>query len=527
MRVTLFHTLLLVLACIVAPAVAAPPAGFDARVEAAMRARDVPGMAIAIVEDGQIVHAKGYGVRQLGASEPVDADTLFPTGSTGKAVTAAALAILADEGRLGWDDRVIDHLPEFRMHDPWVTREMTVRDLLVHRSGLGLGAGDLLFIPRSSRSRADIVRALRHIEPATSFRSGYAYDNILYIVAGEVVAAVSGQSWESFVRDRIFRPLGMATAVSDEADRFATRNRAQPHARLDPRLRGLGEQQLLPEREGLGQVGAPAGGLSWSANDFARWLQVQLALGARPDGDGRLWSEAAAREMWTPQVHVPIRPYPEPIAAITPQFSGYALGWNVQDYRGVKVLQHGGAVFGVLAFVVLVPERNLGIALQINAEDVDVLRGLGQELLDHYLGFEPRDWVAAFGQWNQARLEGGLAALASTGAQARKASRPSLPLAGYAGRYVDAWYGPIAITGDARRLRIDFLQTPGMAGTLEHWQYDTFRTRWDDSSIEPAYVSFALDAEGGVSRITMKAVSPLADFSYDYHDLLFVPQAEE
>ena len=506
---------------------ATPPEGFDDRVRAAMQARDVPGMAIAIVEDGRIVHAKGYGVRALGSADAVDADTIFPTGSTGKAVTAAALAILVDDGKLGWDDKVIDHLPDFRMHDAWVTREMTVRDLLVHRSGLGLGAGDLLFIPRTSRSLTDIVRALRHIAPATSFRSGYAYDNILYIVAGEVVAAVSGQTWEAFVRERIFQPLGMATAVSHEDDRFAAANRAQPHARLHPKLRGLGEQVMLPEREGLGQVGAAAGGLSWSANDFARWLQVQVARGALPgDGDRRLWAEATAREMWTPQVNVPIRPFPAPISDITPQFSGYALGWNVQDYRGVKVVQHGGAVFGVLAFAVLVPERNLAISLQINAEDVDVMRGLGYELLDHYLGFEPRDWVGAFGEWNRQRLEGGLALLDAPGTQARVSSRPSLPLAGYAGRYADAWYGPITLALEGRALRMDFLQTPNMAGTLTHWQYDTFRVDWDDRSIEPAYVTFALDADGKVERITMKAVSPLADFSYDYHDLLFLPKPE-
>ena len=339
------------------------------------------------------------------------------------------------------------------------------------------------------------------------------------------MAAASGQPWETFVRERIFAPAGMETAVSDERDRFATANRVQPHARLDPRLRGLGEQQVLPEREGLGQVGAPAGGLSWSANDFARWMQVQLALGVLPGEQGkRLWSEANAREMWNPQVPVPIRRYPAPITDITPQFSGYALGWNVQDYRGVKVVQHGGAVFGVLAFVVLVPEHDLGIALMINSEDVDVQRGLGFELLDHYLGFEPRDWVADFATWNRERLAGGLAALEGAVSAARKASRPSLPASGYAGDYVDAWYGPIAVTERAGKLRIDFRQTPDMAGTLSHWQYDTFRADWDDRSIEPAYVTFALDAEGKIERITMKAVSPLADFSYDYHDLEFRPQ---
>lgn len=511
-----------------AAATAAPPPDFDARVDHAIREHGVPGMAIAIVEQGKIVHAKGYGVRRLGETDAVDADTIFPTGSTGKAFTAAALAILVDEGKLGWDDKVIDHLPDFRMYDAWVTREMTVRDLLVHRSGLGLGAGDLLFIPRSSRSRSDIVRALRNLKPATSFRSNYAYDNILYIVAGELIAAASGQDWESFMRERVFKPAGMSSSVSDEKDRFANPNRAQPHARLDARLRGLGAQQVLPEREGLGQVGAAAGGLSSSANDLARWLQIQLAQGALPGGDGkRLYSEGSAQAMWTPQVPVPINAYPAPITDITPQFSSYALGWNVQDYRGIKVIQHGGAVFGVLTFIVLVPERNLGISMQINSEDVGVMRGLGYELLDHYLGFEPRDWVAAFDTWNRQRLDGGLAALQAAGKTVRKASRPSLAASGFAGRYVDAWYGPVEISELSGKLRIDFLKTPNMAGVLSHWQYDTFRTEWDDSSIEPAYVTFSLDAEGKVARITMKPVSPLADFSYDYQDLLFTPSSDQ
>jgi CubicO group peptidase (beta-lactamase class C family) len=512
-----------------ASAFAAPPSGFDAQVRAAMQSRGVPGMAVAIVEEGKVTLARGYGVRKLGSNELVDADTIFPTGSTGKAVTAAALAILVDEGKLGWDDKVIDYLPEFRMYDPWVTREMTVRDLLVHRSGLGLGAGDLLFVPRTSRSRAEVVKALRHIAPATSFRSGYAYDNILYVVAGELVARVSGQSWEDFIRDRVFKAAGMKSSVSDENDRFANPNRAQPHARIGGRVRGVGEQQVLPEREGLGQVAAPAGGLSSSANDLARWLQIQLAQGALPEGGKRLYSEAAAREMWTPQVLTPIRPLPAPIAEITPQFSAYALGWNVQDYRGVKLVQHGGAVFGVLTMVVMVPDRNLGFSLQINSEEVDVMRGLMYELLDHYLATPERpipdkDWVGDFATWNKSRIDAGVAALdAAAKGNEHKRTKPSLPAVGYTGAYVDPWYGPIAITEQGGKLRLDFRQSPGMVGMLSHHQYDTFRADWDDKAIEPAVVTFALDAEGKVSRITMKAVSPIADFSYDYQDLLFTP----
>ena len=267
------------------------PADLDATVENAMRTHGVPGMAIAIVEDGKPVLAKGYGVRRLGSPERVDADTIFPTGSTGKAITTAAIAVLVDQGKLGWDDKIIDHMPWFRMYDPWVTNEMTVRDLLVHRSGLGLGAGDLMFVPSSSRSRADTVRALRYIKPATSFRSGYAYDNLLYAVAGQLIEEVSGQTWEVFVRENVLKPAGMTSSVTEQSARFANPNRAWPHGRINGRVRGMGEQVVLDERKTLGDNAAPAGGLSSSANDLAHWMQVQLGHGTRTDANGQPQNE--------------------------------------------------------------------------------------------------------------------------------------------------------------------------------------------------------------------------------------------
>ena len=503
---------------------AGPPSDLDARIESVIRDHGVPGMAVAIVENGKVVHAKGYGVRKLGSPEPVDADTIFQTGSTGKAVTTAALAVLVDQKKIKWDDKVTDHLPDFQMYDPWVTREMTIRDLLVHRSGLGLGAGDLLFVPRSSLSRAESVKRLRYIKPATSFRSGYAYDNILYMVAGQLIEEVTGQTWEVFVRDHVFKPAGMSVSTSDEKAHWATANRAYPHARMDGGFRGIGKQEVLDEKASLlGRNAAPAGGLSSSANDMGRWLAIQLAHGALPGSDGkRLFSEESSREMWTPQVLIPIHQYPKPIAEATPQFSAYALGWDVTDYRGVKIIQHGGAVFGVQTIVVLIPDRQVGFSLQINSEDGVVLKGMAYELLDHYLDAPKRDWVADFASFNKSRVEGAQAALAGI-KQERKPSKPSLPAAGYAGNFADAWYGPIDITQKDGKLRINFKQTPNMAGDLEHFQYDTFIARWDDRTAEPAYVSFALDATGAVSTIRMKPVSPLADFSWNFQDLVITP----
>ncbi|MEO5629428.1 MAG: serine hydrolase [Thermomonas sp.] len=515
-------------------ALADVPNGLDAKVEAAMRQYGIPGMAISIVEDGKNVHAKGYGVRKLGSPERVDADTLFVIGSTTKAFTSAALAVLVDEGKIGWDDKVTDHLPGFQMYDPWVTREITVRDLLVHRSGLGLGAGDLLFVPRTNRTRAEAVHAMRYIKPTTSFRSGYAYDNVLYMVVGQLIEAVSGQAWEVFMREHVLKPAGMTRTTSDEKDLFATPNRVQPHARIRGRMRGMGELEMLDERQGLPQAAAPAGMLASSANDMGRWLKVQLGHGAVPGAgkDGpRVFSEAASREMWTPQVLTPISNYPAPLDALTPQFSAYALGWSVEDYRGVKILQHGGAVLGEQSLVVLLPSRNIGFSMQANSEDGGVLmRGLMYELLDHYLDAPKHDWVADFGAFKKARVAAANAALdAIDQAQAKvKAAagggKPPLPLSGYVGKYADPWYGPINIGQDKGRLRIDFTRTPNMEATLTYWQYDTFVANWDDKGIEPAYVSFALDGSGKVSQINMKPVSPLADFSFDFQDLVITPQ---
>ncbi|OYW86739.1 MAG: serine hydrolase, partial [Sphingobium sp. 32-64-5] len=234
------HLLLLPLLALAAPALADPPAGLDAKVEALRKQIGAPGIAVAIVEHGKTTLARGWGVRKLGDPAPVTADTIFQTGSTGKAFTAAALAVLVDQGKIGWDDRVIDHMPWFRMYDPWVTREMTIRDLLVHHSGLGLGAGDLLFVPRGSLSRKETVKRLAHIKPATSFRSGYAYDNILYTVAGQLIEEVSGRSWEAFMAEEVLKRGGMKTATATYEARWATPDRAFPHARIGGVVRGDG-----------------------------------------------------------------------------------------------------------------------------------------------------------------------------------------------------------------------------------------------------------------------------------------------
>jgi CubicO group peptidase (beta-lactamase class C family) len=314
----------------------------------------------------------------------------------------------------------------------------------------------------------------------------------------------------------------MLDSTSDEDARFANANRAWPHARMNGGLRGVGDQEVLDERDELGRNGAPAGGLTISANDMTRWLRIQLAGGKLPDSDARLFSAESHEQMWTPQVLEPIGPRPEALAATRPMFDAYALGWDVRDYKGAKLVWHGGAVFGFKTAVVLIPEKNVGFSIEINSEDGEIINGLMFELLDHYLGAPSNDWPAKFRAYKQELVQKGLAALKATKATPAK-SGPSLPLERYAGTYTDPWYGDIEVAQVKGKLTIDFKSTPRMGGRLEHWQYDSFVTRFDDKSIEPAYVTFGLDADGKVERVTMKAESPLADFSYDYQDLLFTP----
>lgn len=506
-------------------ALAAPPKNFDARVEAVMKVSEVPGAAVAIVEGGQVTLARGYGVKKLGSPDPVDADTLFQIGSTTKAFVSAALAILVEEGKIGWDDKVIDHLSWFRMYDAWVTREITIRDLLTHRAGLAKGQGDLLFVPFNTLGRADSVRRLQFLKPATSFRSTFAYDNVLYMVAGQLIEEVTGLTWEKFTEERILKPIGMVTSVTNDVDRLVAPDRAFPHGR-NGELRGVGAQQLFDEqRVKLGANCGPAGAIAAGANDLARWLLVQLAAGRIPGSDTRLFSVESSAEMWQPVVPVPLTPLPPSLADATPQFRGYALGWIVQDYRGHKIIQHGGGTQGFRTVVVLLPEQNVGFAIVNNSEDNEFVPGLEYELLDHYLGLPKHDWPKAFKALFDERNAAGVEAQRAASAS-RPESTPSLPPAGYAGHYADPWYGPIDVREADAGLSIDFRQTPGMVAPLEHWAYDTFVARWPDPLVEPAFVTFALDAAGKPAHITMKAFSPVADFSFDYGDLEITPVAE-
>jgi CubicO group peptidase (beta-lactamase class C family) len=492
----------------------------DGVVERARKEFDVPGIAVAIVKDGNVVMAKGYGVRKMGDPAPVTPQTLFRIASNTKAFTTAALSILVDEKRIRWDDQVVQHLPAFQMYDPYVTREMTIRDLLTHRSGMGLGAGDLMFFPPSDLSREEIIRRLRFIKPATSFRSAYAYDNLLYLVAGQIIPAVTGKSWDDFVRDRVFTPLGMTNSFTSMDGWRAAKDVATPHNTLSGKLETLPQEDV--------DNTAPAGAIASCVADLAKWMNLQLAGGTV--GKTKIFTADRGREMWSAQTILPIgelsKDAPPEFTAIRPNFAAYGLGWVLRDYRGKKLVTHDGGLSGFVSRTALIPELQVGVIVLTNQEESGALSSIANTVLDHYLGAKETDWVALYSASSKkARADGEEAVKKSTGAR-KTDTHPALPLASYAGRYRDAWYGDIRIEEDHGKLYIFFTHSPDLAGELEHWQYDTFVARWRNRSMDAdAYVTFTLAPDGKIDEMRMKAVSPLTDFSFDFHDLLFRPVA--
>jgi CubicO group peptidase (beta-lactamase class C family) len=494
-----------------------PPADLDAYVARTMKAFDVPGIAIAIVKDGKVVLAKGYGVRKMGEPAPVDENTLFGIGSNTKAFTSAALASLVDEGKISWDDKVYERLKGFQMYDPYVSHEMTIRDLLTHRSGMGLGEGDLLFWPHTTFTRDEIIYRLRFMKPALSFRSRFAYDNLMYIAAGQIIPAVTGKPWEEYIREKILLPLGMKTSnLSTNAFKPGD-NYASPHSKLDGKLQTVPFMDL--------DNAAPAGSINSSVAEMSKWLMLQLNHGKFPGSDQRLFSEAQSREMWTGQTLLPISEGGDsPLAALRPKFAAYALGWGVQDYHGRKLVGHSGGVSGFVTRVMLVPEENLGILVFTNAESGAAFESILDHILDSYFGVPPTDWTTAFKAAEELQEKGVQQILEASGKGRAANSKPSLALEKYAGVYNDAWYGPITIKQESSGLVFSMDHTPKAVADLQHWQFDTFKAHWRDRTIEDAFVTFTLNPDSSIEHFTMAAVSPLADFSFDYQDLWFKPE---
>lgn len=494
---------------------------FDAYVESVRKQFDVPGIAVAIVQDGKIVLERGYGVRKLGENAPVDANTLFAIASNTKAFTAASLSILADEKKLSLDDRVIDHLPWFQMSDPYVTREMRIRDLLVHRSGLSLGAGDLLFWPATTYSTREIAERLRYVPLTGNFRGQYAYDNILYGVAQLVIEKASGQSYEQFLRSRIFGPLGMDDTRFNSDSIKPGDNVAIGHAKSD-------FKDLKPVPMMSWSNVAAAGGIYSSVHDLTMWMNVQLnggIISGEGDSAKRLFSAKRQKEMWSIVTPIPINDASVPeLAPAVPNFLGYGEGWNLSDYRGQKLAWHTGGWPGMVSRLTLVPGKKIGVIVLTSQEVGAAFNAVTLRALDAMLGAPKTDWVAAYAK-AVAKQQGNADEDWKKHVAARDAaSKPSLPLAKYAGTYRDPWYGDVVVSQGGKGLQIQFSKTAQLLGDLEHWQHDVFLVKWRDRALNAdAFLSFALTPDGAIREVRMEPVSPLTDFSFDFQDLRLAP----
>lgn len=492
----------------------------DAFVRAAMVSwPDQPALGIVVVKDSQPVLTRGYGVKKQGEAAAADEHTLFAIASNTKNVTAAALAILVDEGKVKWDEPVATYIPGFTLSDPVIGARITVRDTLSHRAGFGLGAGDLLFWPNSDRTRAEIMAAVPHVPIEDGFRANYHYCNLMFVVAGEVIAAVSGMPWEAFVQTRILDRVGMTETVPFTSMADPARS-ALPHGRVGPPLRYQGAMTLLSDTIAdiwNWDAAGAAGGFCTTASDWAKWIAVRLAMGALPDGS-RLFSDATAREMWRPNIIVGSSPGPTaelPGRAIA---STYAMGFQVQDYRGERLISHGGGSPGGISATVLIPGRNVGFAVFSNAEESFLLRTLRSGIADIVMGKSGFDWIADSKRLEASGNEASLKAAAEI--DAKQAARTVFPLqlADYAGTWRDPWYGDIVIHSRVEGLWLEFSRTPALQGPLEPYDGTTFRTRFPDKREEDAFVTFQI-VDGKPVTATMKGVSPDIDFSYDYQDL--------
>jgi CubicO group peptidase (beta-lactamase class C family) len=457
----------------------------DAYVAKAVQDWHVAGLAIAVVYKGQLVFAKGYGLREAGKPEPVDTQTLFAIASTTKAMTAAALGMLVDEGKVRWDDPVARYLPSFQMYDPWITREITVRDLLTHRAGLP--NADFLWTG-GDNSREEIVRRVRFIRPAYTFRAGYTYQNVMYLVAGQVVAAASGMSWDDFIRTRIFEPLGMTRSVTTQRAVGDAANVAAPH--------WLSEDTARVIRNSLADGIGPAGSVWSSVADMAKWMRFLLDSGrvdGRPLLQPRTWAE-----LFEPQTILHGQGSP-PLQLAQPHWRTYALGWFQHDYHGRKLDYHTGSLSGMIAIHGLLRDDQLGVYILGNTDHAEVRHALMYKTLDLFLGLPTRDWSAELLALYSAADARGDSATMREDTRRVPNTRPTLALERYTGTFVDSLYGAVTVTMEGENLRLRSSST--QAATLEHWQYDTFRTRWDDWWRGRGSVTFIVGPNGSADRL--------------------------
>ncbi|MGI9040396.1 MAG: serine hydrolase [Gemmatimonadales bacterium] len=473
-----------------AGAQARPLQGFDAYVSRSMAEWKMPGLAIAVVRNDSVVLLKGYGVKRLGAGEPVDERTVFAIGSSSKAFTALGVAMLVDEGKVRWEDPATKYLPGFQLFDPYATRELTVRDLLTHRSGLS--RGDLVWyaldIPRDS-----ILHHVRYLKPTWSLRSHFGYQNLMYLAAGQLTGRLTGKSWDEIMRDRIFRPLGMSSSNTsvNRLDRLP--NVAAPHEEVEDTVRAV-------PYHNIDNVG-PAGSINSNVSDMAQWVRFQLARGKV--GGKPLLSAGAFDETHTPQTIVPLEGAWK-LMMQDAHFAAYGLGWFLHDYKGRKIVQHGGNIDGMSALVAMMPEEKTGLVILTNLGGNFLTYALMYRVFDAYLKQPPKDWSAELLKGLEELEAQSKVEEKNREAQRVKGTSPTLAPQKYAGTYLDSMYGEATVRAERGKLVLHY---GSMTGDLEHWQHDTFRSQWRQRHQGKTFITFGLDANSKVKEMEVEDVA--------------------
>jgi CubicO group peptidase (beta-lactamase class C family) len=490
----------------------------DALVEKAMKEFNVAGVAVGIVKDGKIIHEKGYGVRSTDSGLLVNEHTDFQIASNSKAFTTAALAILVDEGKLSWKDKVRTYIPEFKLYNDYVTENFLVEDLLTHRSGLGLGAGDLMIFPDGGDfTIKDVLTNFQYFKPASAFRTQYDYDNQLYLVAGELIARVSGLSWEKFVQTRIMEPLEMNNSFTSFAAIKDRSNIATPHYTTTDKMSSI---HLFSD-----QINGGAGGVYSNVDDMSKWILAQLNKGKYgPNLGKQLFTGYRQHEMWT--IHTVIQSdfdirYGGP--RYNQHFSGYGLGWHLSDIKGNLSVSHEGALPGMLSTVTMIPDLNLGIVILTNTEPggEGVYNAVSQTIIDSYLGLEYFDWLTKYFNDYKGRQNTNDSATTKVWETVAAGKNILIKNEDFTGIYEDKWFGRVEIYQKGGQLWFKSLRSPKLNGAMQFYKANTFAIKWEEfrNWSPDAFVIFSLDEEGKACSIRMKGISPNIDFSYDFQDL--------
>jgi CubicO group peptidase (beta-lactamase class C family) len=485
----------------------------DSVVNKTLSTFNVPGIAVGIVKDGKLIHAKGYGIRSIKTNAKVDENTLFGIASNSKAFTTAALGILVDQGKVTWDTKVTDVIPEFKLYDTYVTQEFTIRDLITHRSGLGLGAGDLMIWPDSSSvTKPQLIHNLRYLKPVSSFRSQYDYDNLLYIVAGDVIARVSGSSYEDFIEQKIIQPLGMTSTAASWYRLKDKSNIIDGHAPVGDKLVTVGLS--------FTELANAAGGIYSNVTDMSKWVISKINEGKYGNNSSqRIVSKKVHDEMWTPQTLIKGgSPY-------NTHFNSYGLGWFLSDVNGYFQASHTGGLAGIVTQVTILPELKLGIIVLTNQQSGAAFNAITNTIKDGYFGIKDKDRIK---QYNDSRMAAEKRANEMTKkvwtdiATQQKVSKGKGVLQNIAGSYKDPWFGNITIEPRKDGYYFKSKNAPKLQGNMYFYKGDTFIVKWNERSLDAdAFVTFTLNHDAKPIGFKMESVSPLTDFSFDFQDLDF------